>query len=77
MAITMLLLVFGDVFKRYIIPVVLITAFISLLSGLVAALAGGHFYPASLYAAIICGVIALIISLVVTFLVVFGRGSFV
>jgi hypothetical protein len=73
MVIRMLLLVFGDVFKRYIIPALLVTVVISLFSGLIASFAGGHFQIACLYSAIACGVIALIASVIVTVSVVFSR----
>jgi uncharacterized membrane protein YjjP (DUF1212 family) len=77
MVISMLFSVFGDVVKRYFVPAVLITFIISLLNGFVASLAGGHFWLASEYAAIACGVVALIGSLVVTFSVVYSRDGFI
>jgi hypothetical protein len=73
MVVRMLLMVFGEIGKRYILPAILVIAFISLLSGLVSVLSGGHFGSASLYAAIICAVIALIVSIIASFTIVFGR----
>ena len=74
MAITMILLVLREVYRRYLVDYLLGTVVLSLFCGAIAAFSGGAFWHATLYAGGACIVIGIVASLIVGVSSVFSKG---
>jgi hypothetical protein len=72
-AIRLVLLVFTDVFRKSVIPFIMVTVLLSLFCGAIATFSGGAFWRATGYSAGACLIIGLVIAGVVSISAVFSR----